>query len=51
MRDIIENLRDFARLDEAELDELDLNAALASIVEVLRHELDEKQISLITCFR
>ena len=50
VRDIIINLRDFARLDEAELDELDLNAALASTVEVLRHEIEEKQISLRTCF-
>jgi signal transduction histidine kinase len=50
VRDIIINLRDFARLDEAELDELDLNAALASTVEVLNHEIEEKQISLTTCY-
>jgi signal transduction histidine kinase len=32
------------------LDELDLNAALASTVDILRHDIEEKQISLRTCF-
>ncbi|NUQ65749.1 MAG: response regulator [Pirellulales bacterium] len=50
MRDIVNNLRQFARLDEAELDDVDLNAALRSTVEVLRRELDEKQIALETSF-
>jgi signal transduction histidine kinase len=50
VRDIIKKLRDFARLDEAELDELDVNAALNSTVDVLRRELQEKQISLETSF-
>jgi signal transduction histidine kinase len=45
VRDIVRNLRDFARLDEAELDELDLNAALRSTVEVLGHELRSKRVS------
>jgi signal transduction histidine kinase len=48
VRDIVKNLRDFARLDEAELDSLDLNAALQCTVEVLRHEFEAKQISLKT---
>jgi signal transduction histidine kinase len=50
IRDIVMNLRDFARLDEAELDELDLNAALQSTVEVLRHEIEGKQLTLELAF-
>jgi signal transduction histidine kinase len=50
VRDIVKNLRDFARLDEADLDELDLNAALQCTVDVLRHEIDDKQITLTTDF-
>ena len=46
VRDIVSSLRDFARLDEAELDEVDLNAALRSTLGVLHYELDAKQISL-----
>ena len=50
VRDIVKNLRDFARLDEAELDSLDLNVALQCTVEVLRHEIEAKQITLKTRF-
>ncbi len=50
VRGIVQNLREFARLDEAELDELDLNAALTSTLEVLRRDLDEKQIAVSTRF-
>jgi two-component system NtrC family sensor kinase len=50
VRDIIMNLREFARLDQAELDQLDLNAALESTVEILRHEIDERQITVEKCF-
>jgi signal transduction histidine kinase len=46
VRDIVTNLRDFARLDEAEFKEVDLNAALASTVEILRHEIKTKEIQL-----
>ena len=46
MRDIVKNLRDFARLDEAEFKEADLNAALTSTIEVLRHEIGTKEIQL-----
>ncbi|MEO8493579.1 MAG: response regulator [Planctomycetota bacterium] len=46
VRDIVNNLRDFARLDEAELDELDLNAALRSTIEVLGHELEAKRVTV-----
>jgi signal transduction histidine kinase len=44
VRDTVRNLRDFAHLDEAELDEVDLNAALESTLEILRHEIDTHRI-------
>jgi two-component system, NtrC family, sensor kinase len=50
VRDIVRNLRDFARLDEAEFKEADLNAALRSTAEILRHELKERQVRLETDF-
>lgn len=46
MRDVVSNLRQFARLDEAELDAVDLNAAVQSTVEIMRRQSDEKQLSL-----
>jgi two-component system, NtrC family, sensor kinase len=46
VRDIVKNLRDFARLDEAEFKEIDLNAALESALEILRHEIKKKEIRL-----
>ena len=46
VRDIVKNLSDFARLDEAEFKEADLNAALASATEILGHELRQKKIRL-----
>jgi two-component system, NtrC family, sensor kinase len=48
VRDIVRNLRDFARLDEAEFKETDLTAALASTLEILRHEITKKDIHLVT---
>jgi signal transduction histidine kinase len=48
VRDIVANLRDFARLDEAEFKEADLNAALSSAIEILGHEFKEKAIHLET---
>ena len=45
VRDIVKNLRDFARLDEAELDELDLNSALRSTVEMMGHEMESQRIT------
>jgi signal transduction histidine kinase len=44
VRDIVQNLRDFAHLDEAQFKEADLNAALASTLEILRHEITSKEI-------
>ena len=51
VRDIVQNLRDFARLDEAELKEVDVNAALRSALEVLGHECYKKAIRIETDFR
>jgi two-component system NtrC family sensor kinase len=50
VRAIVQNLRDFARLDEAEFQEVDLNSALRSTLEVLRYELDKKAIRVATSF-
>ncbi len=50
VRSIVQNLREFARLDAAELDELDLNAALASTLEILAHDVQEKQLAVRTDF-
>ena len=50
VRDIVQNLREFARLDEAEFTDADLNAALASALEVLRHDMSKKEIRLETHF-
>jgi two-component system NtrC family sensor kinase len=51
VRDIVRNLRDFARLDEAEFKEADLNAAVESTVEILRYEIKKKEIRLETLFQ
>jgi signal transduction histidine kinase len=50
VRDVVMNLRDFARLDEAEFKEADLNAALASTLELLRHEAATRDVRLQTHF-
>lgn len=50
VRDIVKNLRDFARLDEARFDDIDLNAALESTLEIVRHEIKQKDIALKTNF-
>jgi signal transduction histidine kinase len=51
IRAIVQNLRDFARLDEAEHKEIDLNAALRSTLEALRHELDQKALRVAAEFQ
>jgi signal transduction histidine kinase len=48
VRDIVKNLRDFARLDEAEFKEADLNAAVASSVEIVAHQAREKGVRVET---
>jgi signal transduction histidine kinase len=50
VRDIVQNLRTFARLDEAERKEVDLNTALQSTLAVLCHDLDQKRLRVETCF-
>jgi two-component system, NtrC family, sensor kinase len=51
VRDIVRNLRDFARLDEAEFKEADLNAALDSTLEILRYEIKQNEIQVETQYR
>lgn len=51
VRDIVRNLCDFARLDEAEVKEADLNAALRSTLEILHHEIETKQVRIETRFQ
>jgi signal transduction histidine kinase len=46
VRGIVTNLRDFARLDEAEFKEADLNAAIASTLEILGHEVKKKSLTV-----
>jgi two-component system, NtrC family, sensor kinase len=51
IRAIVQNLRDFARLDEAEYKEVDLNGALRSTLDTFRCELDQKAIRVSTCLQ
>lgn len=46
VRDIISNLRDFARLDRAAADCLNLQSAIESALQILKHLLEEKQIQI-----
>jgi signal transduction histidine kinase len=46
VRGIVTNLRDFARLDEAEFKEVDLNAAVACTLEILGHEVKQKSLAV-----
>lgn len=48
VRSIVQNLRDFARLDEAEFKEVDLNAAIQSTLGTLQHEFAAKSLHLVT---
>ena len=45
---IIQDLRDFARLDEAEYKEVDLNAGIRSTVNILRGLAEKRQVTLET---
>jgi two-component system, NtrC family, sensor kinase len=51
IRAIVQNLRDFARLDEAQFKEVDLGTALESTLSALRHELDQKALRVTTDFQ
>jgi signal transduction histidine kinase len=50
VRQIVNNLRDFARLDEADFDALDVNAALRATASLLHHEFEQKRLALRTDF-
>ena len=47
MSDIVQNLRGFARLDQAAIDRLDLNGAIASTLELMRGRLEQHQIEVV----
>jgi signal transduction histidine kinase len=49
VRGIVTNLRDFARLDEADFKEADLNAAVVSTLEILGHEVTKKDVTVRVC--
>jgi two-component system, NtrC family, sensor kinase len=51
VRDIVNNLRDFARSDELEWGEEDLVRSLVSTIEVLGHEIKRKGIRIETRFQ
>jgi signal transduction histidine kinase len=51
IRAIVQNLRDFARLDEAQFKEVDLATALESTLSTLRHELEDKALRVTTDFQ
>src|SRR5262249_29638690 len=51
VRDIVRNLRDFARLDEAEFKDADLNAALEPALDILGYEFKQRQVHLATDLR
>lgn len=50
VRNIVDNLRDFSRLDEAEFKEADLNAGLRSTIEIIQYELKNTGVRLETDF-
>lgn len=50
VRDIVTNLRDFARLDEADFKEANLNDDLHSTLEIIAHEIKAKSIRISTEF-
>lgn len=50
VRNIVINLRDFARLDEAEFKEVDLNEAARSSLEVLHHDFVSQGVEATTDF-
>jgi two-component system, NtrC family, sensor kinase len=51
IRAIVQNLRDFARLDEADYKEVDLGEALRSTLGALGHDLKQKALRIDTDFR
>ena len=47
VRDIVKNLREFARLDEADYDTIQIGDTIRSTLSIIQHVLDEKRIRLI----
>jgi PAS domain S-box-containing protein len=45
--DIVQNLRGFARLDRAEVDQADIHDAIAAALEMLRGRLDRSRITVV----
>ena len=50
VREIVGNLRDFAHLDQAASDEMDVAAALESTLEILAPDLEARQLAVRTAF-
>jgi signal transduction histidine kinase len=59
IQQVVKDLRDFVRLDEGDLKDVDLNVTLRSALQFLRKEADERQVALhedlnplpeVTCF-
>ncbi len=46
IQQIVKNLRDFARLDESELKEVDLNVGIEATLAIIRGRADEQQVAL-----
>jgi PAS domain S-box-containing protein len=47
IQQIVKGLRDFARLDESDLKEADLNAGIESTINILRGEAKKKHVTLV----
>jgi signal transduction histidine kinase len=50
VRDIVQHLRDFVRLDNAEISDVDFNASLKTALEIINHEIVKKSIRVETHF-
>jgi len=48
IQQIVKDLRDFARLDESDLSECDLNAGIASTLNIIQGHAKRKQVRLVT---
>jgi signal transduction histidine kinase len=46
IQQVVRDLREFARLDESDLSEFDLNAGVAATVNVLRHKAEERGVAI-----
>src|SRR5688572_25290971 len=51
IRGIVQNLRDFVRLDEAQLKEANLREGLNATAELLRHEITSKGLQLTKAYQ